>query len=107
MKKFLPFRTIGTSSNGSQADIRRDIVLVDTALADSHRLLIRGSAGSGKTTLLQWIAVRASTRTFQGKLLEWNNSLPFYIPLRHFVQSSLPHPSAVPGFVAPAIADTM
>jgi len=107
MKKLLPFRTIGTSSNGSQADIRRDIVLVDTALADSHRLLIRGSAGSGKTTLLQWIAVRASTRTFQGKLLEWNNSLPFYIRLRHFVQSDLPRPEAFPGFVAPAIADTM
>ena len=88
-------------------EAERDIVAVDTALADAHRLLICGQAGSGKTTLLQWIAVKAATKSFEGPLSHWNGGLPFYIRLRHYVQSGLPRPEAFPGFVAPAIADTM
>lgn len=99
--------TIDALSGEVPEGAERDIVAVDTALADVHRLLIRGQAGSGKTTLLQWIAVKAATKSFEGPLSHWNGSLPFYIRLRHYVQSGLPRPEAFPSFVAPAIADTM
>ena len=69
--------------------------------------MICGDAGSGKTTLLQWIAVRATTRTFEGELADWNNYLPFYIRLRQYAQSQLPAPEAFPHFTAQAIAGTM
>ena len=85
----------------------RDSVSVDTALASSRRLLIRGLAGSGKTTLLQWIAVRAATRSFIGQLSSWNGCIPFYIRLRHYAQTRLPRPEAFPDFAAPAIVGTM
>jgi NACHT domain len=84
-----------------------DRIPVDTALARSHRLFIRGPAGSGKTTLLQWIAVKSSSRSFNGYLSDLNNTLPFFIRLRQFVQAELPRPEAFPGLVAPSIADTM
>ena len=84
-----------------------DRVAVDTALARSRRLFIRGPAGSGKTTLLQWIAVKSSSRSFSGYLSDLNNTLPFFIRLRQFVQTELPRPEAFPSLVAPLIADTM
>jgi hypothetical protein len=91
----------------SQNDAVRDSLPVDMALAQSHRLLIRGLAGSGKTTLLQWVAVKSAQRSFDGELAGWNDMLPFYIRLRHFVQSALPRPEAFPEFVASAILGTM
>src|SRR5260370_10946986 len=90
-----------------QDDVDRSTVSVIKALALSRRLLIRGLAGSGKTTLLQWIAVKSASRSFEGLLSEWNDTFPFYIRLRHSVQSGLPRPEDFPGLVAPAIADTM
>jgi Leucine-rich repeat (LRR) protein len=106
-QKSFPLHIVDTSSDSSRDEVGQDIVSVDTALAGSHRVFIRGPAGSGKTTLLQWVAVRAATRSFEGQLSDWNNNLPFYMRLRHWVQSDLPRPEAFPGLVAPAIADTM
>ena len=37
---------------------------IDSALANTSRLFLRGEAGSGKTTLLQWLAVRAARQDF-------------------------------------------
>ncbi|HEX8683808.1 MAG TPA: NACHT domain-containing protein, partial [Ardenticatenaceae bacterium] len=58
---------------------------VEEALAGRQRLLIRGIAGSGKTTLLKWIAVNAAGRKFSGRLEEWNDAVPFFLPLREYV----------------------
>ncbi len=98
---------ITANSRTSQDEIERNTVSVDEILSRSQRLLIRGLAGSGKTTLLQWIAVRAASRTFEGQLSSWNQTIPFYIRLRHCTQTGLPRPSAFPSLVAPAIVDTM
>lgn len=86
---------------------KRNIVSVETALASSPRLLIRGLAGSGKTTLLQWIAVNAAAQSFAAPLTHWNNRIPFYIRLRQCVQSELPTPETFPKFISPVIMDLM
>lgn len=99
--------TTGKSSRRLQNEAEWAIVSVNTALAGSHSLLILGEPGSGKTTLLQWIAVKAATKSFEEDLSSWNGNLPFYIRLRHHVQSDLPRPEAFPSLVAPLIADTM
>jgi hypothetical protein len=54
----------------SEEEPVRDIVSVDTALAGSRCLLIRGEAGSGKTTLLQWIAVKSASKSFEKPLAD-------------------------------------
>jgi hypothetical protein len=63
---------------------------VDNALKSLDRVLIRGEAGSGKTTLLQWLAVNSARNSFSDTLAEWNDSVPFLIQLRRFVDSPLP-----------------
>lgn len=94
-----------------QIEKSRNIVSVNTALASSRRLLIRGAAGSGKTTLLQCVAVKAATRSFDtsfsGGLTDWNSKIPFYIRLRQCIHPRLPRPEDFPGLVAPAIAGMM
>jgi hypothetical protein len=80
---------------------------VETALADTERLLIRGPAGAGKTTLLRWIAVRAASRSFEYPLEPWNGVIPFLIRLRQFSDSSMPRPEQFPSLVAPSVSDTM
>ncbi|MBV1855614.1 NACHT domain-containing protein [Catellatospora tritici] len=65
---------------------------VDTVLADRRRLFVRGQAGIGKTTLLQWIAVQSARSNFSGQLNGWNNTVPFFIPLRRFATGDLPGP---------------
>jgi predicted NACHT family NTPase len=80
---------------------------VETALADSERLLIRGPAGAGKTTLLRWIAVRAASRSFEYPLEHWNGLVPFLIRLRQSVDANRPRPEHFPSLVAPSISDTM
>ncbi len=94
-------------SNTTPQKIKRDTVPVDVALIRSRCLLIRGLAGSGKTTLLQWIAVKSASRSFDGYLASWNKTIPFYIRLRHCLQTGLPRPEEFPGLVAPAIANKM
>jgi hypothetical protein len=98
---------IEANVKGVEEEIEQDIVSVNVALARSRRLLIRGLAGSGKTTLLQWVAVQAATKTFEGELADWNTYLPFYIRLRHYVQSGLPRPEDFPEFAAPLIVGTL
>ncbi|WP_432138224.1 MULTISPECIES: NACHT domain-containing protein [unclassified Streptomyces] len=59
-------------------------VRVEQALADCHRLLLRGPAGSGKSTLLQWLALNAARRSFGSELADWNRCVPFVLRLRSF-----------------------
>ena len=91
----------------AQDETGRTIISVDIALSYSSRLVISGLPGSGKTTLLQWIAVKSASRSFEGQLSNWNDTIPFYIRLRHCIQSELPKPEDFSSLVAPAIADTM
>jgi len=83
------------------------IVPVDEALAGSRHLVIRGLPGSGKTTLLKWVAVCSASRSFDGQLSDWNNTVPFFIRLRQCVEPRLPVPEDFPRLVTPAIAGTM
>lgn len=91
----------------SEENLDQLTVSVDTALQDCKRLLIRGEAGSGKTTLLRWIAMRASSRSFGEKLVRWNDKIPFFIPLREYVDSDLPEPQEFPSTVAKTIIGEM
>jgi len=96
-----------------EREIRRRSSRVDDAIYNCRRLVIRGSAGAGKSTLLQWIAVRAATQTFTGKLQYWNRKIPFFIRLRDLVfenmslADSFPAPEDFPKFVAKNFVDTM
>ncbi|MFF0371282.1 NACHT domain-containing protein, partial [Micromonospora sp. NPDC005087] len=65
---------------------------VDDVLAASRRLFVRGQAGLGKTTLLQWIAVNSARRTFGEQLRDWNECVPFFVPLRRHASVDLPAP---------------
>jgi hypothetical protein len=66
---------------------------VESVLAASPRVFVRGEAGSGKTTLLQWIAVSAARQEFPAELSEWNGLVPFFLRLRQFRDAwALPQP---------------
>ena len=94
-------------SRGADIHGSHDVVLpVDAALSGPRCLLLRGDAGSGKTTLLKWVAVRCAARDFEGPLSSWNNTIPFFIRLRQFVDKPLPTPADFPALVAPAIMET-
>lgn len=80
-------------------DDERDYVRIEEVLAGSGRTVIRGGAGSGKTTLLQWVAVRSARREFNGELAEWNEAVPFFIPLRRYVGRDLPRPEQFLEFI--------
>lgn len=72
---------------------RTEGVPVPVMLAGSRRLFVRGEAGCGKTTLLQWIAITAAHQSFPSELADWNEAIPFFIPLRRYAQSSeFPNP---------------
>jgi hypothetical protein len=86
---------------------RYGIMPVEQCLATSKRLLIRGVAGSGKTTLLQWIAVKAANKAFLGTLVDWNDTIPFFIRLRACINGPLTAPKDFPNLVTPAIAGKM
>jgi hypothetical protein len=106
-KKFAE-RVLNTPNAEDSEDRNGKIIIpVDKLLAKTHNVLIQGLAGSGKTTLLQWIAVCAALRTFTGKLIRLNTSVPFFIPLRQCVESGYPAPENFLRFIAPAIASTM
>ncbi|HET7443296.1 MAG TPA: NACHT domain-containing protein [Solirubrobacterales bacterium] len=68
----------------------RASIPVDEALGRCNRVLVRGEAGSGKTTLLQWLAVNSARRSFAGELAKWNDSVPYLVALRRFVDEDLP-----------------
>lgn len=81
-----------------------DYVRVDTAVAATPRVLVRGEAGSGKTTLLQWLAVTSARREFEGELSKLNESFPFFLPLRRYVDRELPEPGHFLRDTSPALA---
>ncbi|SER09805.1 NACHT domain-containing protein [Lentzea albida] len=62
---------------------------VAAALADAHRVLIRGGAGAGKTTFLRWLAMNALGQT-RASGDEWLGLVPFFVPLRQY--TTLPKP---------------
>lgn len=68
----------------------------DSVLGRGRRALLIGQAGSGKTTLLQWLAVRSALGDFGGSLAGWNDTVPFFIPLRRYVSRALPAPEEFP-----------
>jgi NACHT domain len=80
---------------------------VDGLLEDFPRLLVTGDAGSGKTTLLQWLAVNAAKRTFEGRLADLNDSVPFFIQLRRYADGPLPAPEAFVDQVAHVVSGLM
>ncbi|MDG4834589.1 NACHT domain-containing protein [Solwaraspora sp. WMMD1047] len=80
---------------------------VEEVLASSRRVFVRGQAGIGKTTLLQWIAVRSADNSFGDRVSDWNNTVPFFIPLRRYAQTDLPAPEQFLGEVGKNIADGM
>ncbi|MBB4674589.1 NACHT domain-containing protein [Crossiella cryophila] len=80
---------------------------VEELLARSNKLFIRGEAGLGKTTLLHWIAVRSARRDFPDTLAAWNNTIPFFVPLRRYADRELPTPERFLDEVGRHIADEM
>ncbi|MEM8643159.1 MAG: NACHT domain-containing protein, partial [Cyanobacteria bacterium P01_G01_bin.54] len=86
---------------------RRILGQVDEAMCDCRRLVIRGGAGAGKSTLMQWLAVRAASRSFEGKLAAWNTKIPFFIRLRSLVGEAFPTPEQFPALIARNIAARM
>ncbi|MEV4668009.1 NACHT domain-containing protein [Microbacterium sp. LWO12-1.2] len=85
-----------------------DMLRVETLLADTDRLLLTGGAGSGKTTLIQWIALSSvSGQTSTAAPQDWQNRVPFIVPLRRFVGVALPTPGKFVEQVAPNLAEAM
>ncbi|MEU7883804.1 NACHT N-terminal Helical domain 1-containing protein [Microbispora bryophytorum] len=98
----------GLLSNGdAEIDIRGLGLRVELALSSSTRLFLRGTAGCGKTTLLRWIAVRSALGDFPDTLASWNNTVPFFVPLRRYVNRDLPTPEQFLESVGRHIADEM
>jgi hypothetical protein len=93
-----------TDKGVTQAD---SIVRIEQALASAPLLFIRGEAGSGKTTLLQWLAVRSARQDFNADLAAWNDTMPFFIPLRRYAGQELPAPEDFLHQVGRHIADEM
>jgi hypothetical protein len=80
---------------------------VEDLLISTRRLFIRGEAGIGKTTLLQWIAVRSAQRDFPSELNDWNDTVPFLIPLRRYNDRQLPAPEGFLEELGRNIADEL
>ena len=80
---------------------------VEEVLATLDRALVIGDAGSGKTTLLRYLAVSSAVARFDGPLEEWNDYVPFYVPLRRYVDNDLPRPEQFPIHVAATIIGEM
>jgi Leucine-rich repeat (LRR) protein len=86
---------------------RRILSQVDEAICDCRKLVIRGGAGAGKSTLMQWLAVRAASQSFEGKLLAWNTQIPFFIRLRRLMDTGFPAPERFPALIARNITAQM
>ncbi|MFD7230632.1 NACHT domain-containing protein [Streptomyces sp. NPDC059881] len=57
-------------------------IRADQALADHHRVLLRGVAGSGKTTLVQWLALATTRQDPDERMAHLRDRIPFVLPLR-------------------------
>ena len=96
------------SSSPEDADGEEvSVVRVDRALSPLRRAVIKGDAGLGKTTLLQWLAVSAARSSFSGPLDDWNDTVPFFIRLRHYARDPLPAPEEWCRAAAPSVAGDM
>lgn len=80
---------------------------VESALTRANRLFVRGDAGRGKTSLLKWIAVRSAMQDFPEQLAFLNDTTPFFIPLRNYVDSEPPPPETFLANLGRHIADEM
>jgi hypothetical protein len=96
-------RLISVSSDDASSGVLR----AETVLAADRVALIVGPAGSGKTTLLQWLAVRSAQGDFTGPLADLNGTVPFFIPLRRYVDRSLPAPEEFPAAIGANIVHEM
>jgi NACHT domain len=92
---------------GEQGTASSSARRAESVLAGERRVLVTGPAGSGKTTLLQWFAVRSARGDFAGPLAGLNGTVPFFIPLRRYVDRDLPAPQEFPLAVGVHIADEM
>lgn len=82
-------------------------VRVEEVLARTRRLFVRGQAGLGKTTLLHWIAVQGARGSFETQLAGWNDTVPFFVPLRRYATTDLPGPEEFIREVGRHISDEM
>jgi hypothetical protein len=78
---------------------------VDSVLATTRRLFLRGQAGIGKTTLLHWIAVQCARGSFSGALASWQGSVPFLVSLRRYAGEELPAPENFLSEIGRHVAD--
>jgi hypothetical protein len=80
---------------------------VEDVLRDQKRFLLIGEAGSGKTTLLRWLAVKSARRTFDVPLRDWNQLIPFLIPMRRYTVGNFPSPAEFVGALNRNVAEGM
>jgi hypothetical protein len=80
---------------------------IESVFGAEDRVLIMGAAGSGKTTLLQWLAVHSARSDFSESLTSLNDRVPFFLPLRRYVNRGLPAPEQFPLTVGAHIANDM
>ncbi|MCM6762326.1 NACHT domain-containing protein [Rathayibacter sp. ZW T2_19] len=106
---YIPLETLGneSKSNADEKPNRSDALRVEEALSGSPRILLTGGAGGGKTTLLHWITTKSAQQSFENKLEEWNNRVPFVIQLRRYANSTLPHIGQFIEGATPSLLDAM
>lgn len=80
---------------------------VEEVLGAASRVMLIGEAGSGKTTLLRWLAVRAARQDLPNQMTNWNNLIPFFIPMRNYIDKPLPPPQEFINNVGRNIASEM
>ena len=103
------YRSSRSQTRTARSDLASEMqhASIESALSKSKRLFLRGQAGSGKTTILQWLAVRAARKDFPDPLTAWNSYEPFFIPLRRYVDKTLPAPSHFVESIGRHIANDM
>lgn len=95
------------SEDNDDAQIGEFGIPIESALTSGMRLFVRGEAGRGKTSLLKWIAVRSASRDFPEQLSALNDTTPFFISLRSYVDSEPPTPELFLANLGRHIADEM
>lgn len=102
-------KSVSRALAGDQLDpVGFHAVPVEEVLAQARRVFITGAAGSGKTTLLKWLAVTSARQEFRGPIEDWNDSVPFFIPLRRYAATQdMPTPAQFLDHVGRNLADDM
>ena len=94
-------------SNEQRLNSTADPIMVEEALVGRSKAFVIGEAGTGKTTLLHWLAVRAAEQNFPSPLSDWNQVVPFFIPLRQYTSGDFPSPEHFPTSVGRNIISEM